>query len=161
MIRDRVAGLRQQITKSIPALSKLRAKFPFLRWKLGICLNTFAAAVVLGINSLTTIWAVSQSTLVAEGGRRRLYEGTCGRVRTINLAGHILINALSTILLSASNYCMQCLSAPNRSEVDRAHAKRRWLHIGTPSLRNLSSISPVRVLLWMLLAVSSLPLHLL
>lgn len=161
MIRDRIARLHQRTTLSISALSTLRSRFRFRGWRLGICLNTFFAAVVLGINLLTTIWAVSQSTTVAEGGRRRLYEGTCGRVKAINLAGHVLINDLSTILLSASNYCMQCLSAPNRREVDKAHAKRNWLDIGTPSVRNLGSIAPVRVLLWLLLVVSSLPLHLL
>jgi hypothetical protein len=73
----------------------------------------------------------------------------------------LLINALSTILLSASNYTMQCLSAPTRSEVDDAHSTGKWLDIGVPSVRNLGRIARKRVILWWLLGASSLPLHLL
>ncbi|KAI4197238.1 MAG: hypothetical protein LQ350_006069 [Teloschistes chrysophthalmus] len=73
---------------------------------------------------------------------------------------HLAINILGTALLSASNYCMQCLSAPNRQEVDRAHQRQVALDIGVPSLRNLRHISRKRLLLWILLAISSIPLHL-
>jgi glutaredoxin-related protein len=68
---------------------------------------------------------------------------------------------LSTILLGASNYCMQCMSAPTRAEAEQAHAKFRWVDIGTPSIRNLGKIRGLRVVLWLLLGISSLPLHLL
>lgn len=74
---------------------------------------------------------------------------------------HFAINLLSTILLSSSNYCMQCLSAPTRKEVNTAHAKGVWLDIGIPSMRNLRYIDRRRVILWGLLGLSSLPLHLL
>ncbi|KAJ5034253.1 hypothetical protein NUH16_005685 [Penicillium rubens] len=40
-------------------------------------------------------------------------------------------------MLGASNYCMQCLAAPSRSEVDEAHQKRAWLAIGTPDIAHL------------------------
>lgn len=55
---------------------------------------------------------------------------------------------------------MQCLSAPTRKEIDRAHARGVWLDIGIPSVRNLRYISKRRVLIWALLGLSSLPLHL-
>lgn len=74
---------------------------------------------------------------------------------------HLMVNILSTALLAASNYCMHCLSAPTRQDIDEAHSKRRWLDIGVPSIRNLRSISKARVFLWSLLAISSIPLHLL
>ncbi|KAK0726745.1 hypothetical protein B0T26DRAFT_671509 [Lasiosphaeria miniovina] len=54
---------------------------------------------------------------------------------------------------------MKCLSSPTRSEVDRAHARGKWLEIGVPSTRNIGSISLIRGLLWFLLLLSSLPLH--
>ena len=66
-----------------------------------------------------------------------LWEGDCERVRQINVGVHLVINLLSTTMLSSSNYCMQCLSAPTRNEVDKAHAHGIWLDIGVPSLRNL------------------------
>lgn len=76
--------------------------------------------------------------------------------------GHVFINALSTVLSNTSNYCMQCLSTPNRGEVDRAHVKRIWWDIRTPSVRNFVSISPMRIFaVGAVLGVSSLPLHLL
>jgi len=129
-------------------------------WRLGILLNVLFAVAVLIINLSVTVWAISTSS-AGDWDRRRLYEGSCSKTKIINIVGHVLINAFSTILLSASNYCMQCVSAPNRDEVDRAHQKRRWLDIGTPSARNLGSIRPARAVLWFFLGASSLPLHLL
>ena len=73
---------------------------------------------------------------------------------------HLAINVVSTALLSGSNYCMQVLCAPNRKEVDDAHARKRYMDIGVPSLRNLTLIRKEKLLLWCLLGLSSLPLHL-
>ena len=56
---------------------------------------------------------------------------------------------------------MQRLSAPSRGDIDRAHAKRRWLDIGIPSVRNFGSMSTKAKILWILLGASSVPLHLL
>ena len=55
---------------------------------------------------------------------------------------------------------MQILSSPTRKEVDRAHSKKQWLDIGIPSTRNLRAISGKRILMWIALAFSSIPLHL-
>jgi len=90
-----------------------------------------------------------------------LYDGLCTDSRFVNSGLHVIINALSTLLLGASSYTMQCLSSPTRAEVDRAHRKGEWLDIGVPSMRNLTKIGKRRRLLWWLLALSSLPLHLL
>lgn len=93
-------------------------------------------------------------------GDGALYTGDCEKIRQTNTALHILINILSTILLSSSNYCMHCLSAPTRKEVDAAQASGKWLDIGILSYRNLRCISRKRVALWALLGLSSIPLHL-
>jgi hypothetical protein len=90
-----------------------------------------------------------------------LMEGDCQRVEFWNNGLHVVINILSTILLSGSNYCMQCLSAPTREEVDKAHANKRWLDIGIPSIRNVRHLGKQRIALWVVLALTSLPLHLL
>ena len=74
---------------------------------------------------------------------------------------HLAINILSTLLLGASNYSMQCLSSPTRSDIDKAHSQGIWLDIGVPSVRNLRRLSTTRIVLWWLLAISSIPLHLL
>ena len=70
---------------------------------------------------------------------------------------HIGINVMGTLLLGASNYTMQCLSAPTRKEVDAAHANGRYLDIGLPSLKNLNGWK--KKLVFFLLIMSSLPLH--
>lgn len=72
----------------------------------------------------------------------------------------LAINILSSLLLGASNNCAQLLSSPTRHDIDKAHAKGKWLDIGVPSVRNLGHISGWRVLLWALLFLSSIPLHL-
>ena len=71
------------------------------------------------------------------------------------------INVLCTILLGASNHTVQCLSAPVREEIDKGHRKRAIFDIGVSSLKNLARISRRRLILWMMLALSSTPVHLL
>ena len=56
---------------------------------------------------------------------------------------------------------MQILSAPTRKEIDKAHARKKWLDIGVPSVRNLKNVATKKVVMWCLLGLSSLPLHLL
>lgn len=88
-----------------------------------------------------------------------LHEGDCGKIKRFNLIFHVIVNILSTLLLGASNLCMQLLAAPTRDEVDKAHRKGYWLDIGVPSWRNLNYISMKRKLLWWCLGISSIPLH--
>jgi len=129
-------------------------------WRFGILSGSTLALLVFAINTAATIYGGIESKK-NDNGRKILYEGDCESVRKINLGLHLAINLLSTILLGASNYGMQCLSAPTRNEVDVAHSKRRWLDIGVLSIRNITSISRRRAWLWALLGLSSLPLHLL
>ena len=125
----------------------------------GILSCAVVAALVLIINLSFTIWAVS--SFRTQNGLGTLYDGSCKRTRTLAFWIHLAINVFSTLLLGASNYSMQCLSSPTRGEVDKAHGQGIWLDIGVPSIRNLRRLSPIRVALWWLLAISSIPLHLL
>ena len=88
-----------------------------------------------------------------------IQDGSCTEVRSLSLWLHVAINALSTLLFSASNYTMQCLTSPTRNEVDKAHKQGIRLDIGVPSMRNLKLISSNRIVLWWLLALSGIPLH--
>lgn len=102
-------------------------------------MGAFTVIVVLLVNiGLAVGWRVSHGT---PGGFGLIYQGNCTRSKRISLWIHLAINALGTLLLSASNYAMQCLSAPTRKEVSKAHAKGVWLDIGIPSIRNLGKIS--------------------
>lgn len=90
-----------------------------------------------------------------------IFQGDCSLADTLGTVLHALINALSTGLLAASNVCMQMLLSPTRSEIDRAHERRSWLHIGYSSFGNFRYVAVGRRVAWVLLAVSSVPLHLL
>ena len=129
-------------------------------WRMGITLCVATAITVFMINLILTIWAISRYGLKG-GGIGTIHEGSCKTTRRLSLWLHLIINVLSTLLLGASNFTMQCLASPTREEVDRAHRQNRWLDIGVPSIRNLNSISPHRKTLWWLLVISGVPLHLL
>lgn len=132
-------------------------------WRFGVITCASWSVLVFVINLTIFVWAEARNDFpgFSSDGRHPIYEGDCEVTRKLNIAVHLLINALSTILLSASNYCMQCMSAPTRKEVDKAHRKGEWLDIGIQSVRNIFSISKKRAGLYFLLGLSSLPLHLL
>lgn len=90
-----------------------------------------------------------------------MYEGSCVLTKRWSIALHLMINLLSTCILGASNYCMQTLVAPTREDIDKAHAKRRWLDIGCSSLRNLLAMKRSRLGLWAVLLITATPFHLL
>lgn len=90
----------------------------------------------------------------------RLFSGSCTTASQLDSGLHVLINGLSSLLLGASNLCMQLLSAPTRNEVDKAHEQKVWLDIGVPSmLRNFKWVATERKIVLVILAVGSLPLH--
>lgn len=126
-------------------------------WRSGVTYAAIATFVVFLINLSVTLWANNKYGNV--DGLGVLQHGGCAKIKRSSLWIHLAINALSTALLSASNYTSQTLSAPTRKEIDRAHARRRWLDIGVSSLRNLGKISWTRFLLWLFLMLSSVPLH--
>lgn len=138
----------------------LRRKKWWLRvgWPVGALGAATLAAIALTINGIVLIWIYN--TFKFEHGVAEVFAGDCHGSETINTWVHLGINAVSTMLLSGSNYCMQILSAPTRKEVDKAHAKQKWLDIGVPSVRNLKSVAWSKILMWWLLGLSSIPLHL-
>ena len=124
----------------------------------GVLCCFFTTSIVLLINAVLTI--VCLTKFRGTGILGTLQEGDCAKVKQTDLWLHLVINVLSTLLLGASNYCMQCLSSPTRFEVDKAHRNNIYLDIGAPSVRNLFYIAGRRRFSWLLLALSSIPLHL-
>ena len=128
----------------------------------GYHFGTLCCAVVSGsvmvVNLTLTIWASRHYGV--RDGLGTIREGSCSETKNIAMWIHLAINVLSTLLLGASNYTMQCLASPTREDINRAHRQNVWLDIGTPSIRNLLRISRFRISLWWLVAISSVPLHL-
>ncbi len=129
-------------------------------WRVGAAIAVVTAGVALIINISIGAWALNNPERRSGALLVELFQGDCKKVANMNTWAHLAINALSTVLLSGSNYCMQCLIAPTRDDINRAHKKQKWLDIGVPSVRNLGSIGPGRAVLWWALALSSIPLHL-
>jgi hypothetical protein len=131
----------------------------FKGWRVSVATSAALATTTLLTNCALTVWAFIR--FGSTNGVGTLYEGNCNIVNSWSLWLHILINVLSSALLGASNYTMQILSAPTRRECDRAHANNDWVDIGIISLRNLTRIGWKRSAAWILLALSSVPIHLL
>lgn len=129
----------------------------FSGWRGGVIAATAIAAFVLLLNTIFAI--VAATAWNPSNGIATAYIGDCNLAARWTTAIHLFINLLSSLLLGASNYCMQRLTAPTRKEIDHAHSQKKWLDIGMPSVRNLPFISKSRLTLWILLALGSIPLH--
>lgn len=138
---------------------------PGQEWLRGAMLCAWGTASILALNVIITIIALG----VGYSGQSEdkyfmyaeLYQGDCSVTGNWTTGMHVVINILSSALLAASNYVMQCLSAPSRADVDEAHSRRQWLDIGIISTRNLAVMDNKRKALWGLLLISSLPIHML
>jgi hypothetical protein len=108
---------------------------------------------------ITSLYVVNDEN-TSLWGQTLLFKGECKTASRINLWAHLGINVVATGVLASSNFFMQALVAPTRSEIDKAHASGKWLEIGVPSLGNITLISRWSVFLWFLFSLSSLPLHL-
>jgi uncharacterized membrane-anchored protein YitT (DUF2179 family) len=126
-------------------------------WRFTVSSGTLAAGLTLFVNILTLVIVCAKYPM--ENNQVAFFRGSCHTSHAVTTVAHILINILSTILLAYSNFAMQCMNSPTRAEVDKAHSKQKWLNIGTPSIRNLFFISKLKLSIWIVLALSSLPLH--
>ncbi|KAI5794889.1 hypothetical protein FPQ18DRAFT_304254 [Pyronema domesticum] len=72
------------------------------------------------------------------------------------------IDGIGTVIEGSCSYLDKILVSPSREDIDRAHSKGDWLDIGVPSICNMRRGMPWdRLILWWLLALTSIPLHLL
>jgi len=134
----------------------------FSGWRAGLARCTAVAGIVTAINITFLIVAIPRLETSSPGSREgALFSGDCKRAKRYNIWLHLIINLLASALLAAGNYTQQVLTAPTRNEIDIAHSERKWLDIGVSSLHNLRHISGKRVTAWILLALTSVPIHLL
>jgi hypothetical protein len=163
--RDRGAKAlrgRNELLLNIPftAANKWKQKSRFNGWQWGVLTGSIVSALVLVMNCVFVL----VGALTGQGydeGIATIFTGNADDVSRMSTLLHIVINVLSTLLLSASNYAMQVLTAPTRDQCLEAHRQGSFLDIGILSLRNIKSISLRSKLLYFALAISSIPLHLL
>lgn len=149
----------------IAASQSCRPRPPHNRaWTKGVVICSWIIAVVLCVNIVLTV--IAAALAYSKNGETdrsfaALYKGKCKLARNWTTGLHLAINVLSTVMLGASNYCMQCLVSPSREEADEAHSRRRWVSIGIPNILDLvwRQRGKRQVLGWILL-VTSFPIHL-
>lgn len=132
--------------------------------RLSILWGAIGCFTTLVINLSVIAWAVTLPTPDNDGadtGLRILFEGSCEKSELLNKVLHLLINILSSSIMAASNYGIQCLSAPTRRQVDEAHSRQQSLDIGVVSFRNMRRLPRIKMVLWWVLMLSSAPVHLL
>jgi hypothetical protein len=83
-------------------------------WGKVLLWTAILAATILVLNILWMVIAIARYP--SESGTRILFQGSCSQTTRIDTGLHIIINILSTALLGASNYVMQCLGSPTRSD---------------------------------------------
>ncbi|CAH0056929.1 unnamed protein product [Clonostachys solani] len=130
-------------------------------WKFGTAAAAFLTSIVLIINIVVAI--ICRAKISSKTGSSSIgpvLSGDCASINKIGIGIHLVINIVSTLLLGASNYCMQTLSAPTREDIDKAHKRGSWMDIGIPSLRNIRFVRKRRLLVCLSLALTSIPLHL-
>lgn len=80
-------------------------------WRFGVVCCAISTSIVCLLNFAGTVWGLTHQV----SRRGVLFEGDCQKVQRMNTVSHLLINLLGTVLLSSSNYCMQCLSGTSSS----------------------------------------------
>ncbi|KAF2831463.1 hypothetical protein CC86DRAFT_314833 [Ophiobolus disseminans] len=140
-------------------MTQIMASTSLRGWRMGIVLGCCMSSIVLGINIAVLVIGATRGKGF-ENGFAVPMSGLAEDMSRWSSAIHIVVNALSTLLLAASNYTMQVLSSPTRKDIDKAHAKSAHLDIGVLSTRNLSRIPRRRLLLFFLMGLSSIPIHL-
>ena len=149
-------------SSSTPALKKANALVQRLcKFRITITGGLCIAFLVLIVNVALLGWAEYHAAKENHDGILIIAKQKCSDIDSTLTWLHLGINILSTLLLGSCTFCMQNLASPTREDVDRAHKKYVWLDIGVLSFRNLQWIPKWKVLLLVLLAVSSVPLHLL
>lgn len=159
-IRRFIEAIFRKVERVEAKISQRLQKSHFNGWRMGVLLGSCMSAFVLCCNVILVMIGATVTSNYKNGISDLVYGGS-KTISSWSIVFHLLINVFSTILLAASNYTMQVLSSPTRADLDRAHANGDWLDIGLLSWRNLRRIPRGRMVLWLLLASSSIPLHLL
>ncbi|KAL4962442.1 uncharacterized protein BDV14DRAFT_191554 [Aspergillus stella-maris] len=132
-------------------------------WIKGVVICSWVVGSVLTLNIILTV--IGAGIAYSKNGDTSfsfaaLYTGKCSTAKRWTTGMHFAINVLSTALLGASNYCLQCLASPSRAQIDNAHKKRISVRIGVPNIVDLliRQRGKRQLLGWQLM-VTSLPIH--
>lgn len=137
---------------------KSRHQRYFQGWRVKVITCAATTKAIFIVNIILTVWASMKfdfSFFIDI-----MQHEKCDQTKQLVLWLHFVINVFSILLLSANNYCMQCLFASTRKKINKAHDEKRWLNIDIFSVKNLRRISWKKITLWWFFALSFISLHL-
>ncbi|KAF2870435.1 hypothetical protein BDV95DRAFT_496366 [Massariosphaeria phaeospora] len=116
-------------------------------WRAGLLRAFLFSLLALVVNVAIYAWLFATHNS-AKSNNTTIMTGSCRMIRGANTGIHVALNAVSTMILGASTYAMQGMTAPTRKEVDAAHLQGRWVEIGTSSVRNLFYVRRMNTCIW-------------
>lgn len=130
-------------------------------WKRAARVN---CVILITIDILLVIFLIISTTSTNSFSKAFMFfQGTCGdgSVSKLNMLLHLLLNTVSTVVFASSNFFMQVINSATRQELDLVHTAGLCLDIGVPSMTNAFRLGKFKLYTWILLFLSSVPLHLL
>lgn len=85
----------------------------------GLLLTTLILTITLISLLLASLYKFGNGWASLEG-TSQFFSGDCERASRLNLGLHLVINITGSIILASSNFFMQILLAPTRSDVDKS-----------------------------------------
>lgn len=128
-------------------------------WRRAVLFNTIAVSILTTLGIAFLAWSVSKGSGL--DASHIIFEGDCSSTKAVNMWLHLALNVCSTGVLASSSFFMQIMTSPTRRDVDTSHKYSIPLTIGVPSIPNLFHVSKLKATFWVLLFITSFPIHLL
>jgi hypothetical protein len=122
-------------------------------WRIVVIINTIFVSLVLLVYVAFLVWIYVN--LQIRNGVAEVFSGVFPEASRVVTYAHFVTSAFAVLLFAVGTHAAQLLLSPTRAEVENAHARDRWLHIGVGGLRNMKWIHKRRLIRAVLLLMTS------
>jgi hypothetical protein len=122
-------------------------------WRIVVILNTIFICLVLVVYLAFLAWIYTN--LQVRHGIAEIFSGACPQAFRAITYAEFATNTFAILLFAAGTHAVQLLLSPTRAEVEFAHARERWLHIGVGGLRNMKWVPKRRLMKAVILLMTS------
>jgi hypothetical protein len=122
-------------------------------WRIIVVLNTISVCLALVVYLAFLTWIFTH--LQVRYGVAEVFSGSCLQASRVVTYAQIATNAFAILLFAVGTHATQLLLSPTRTEVEYAHARDRWLHIGVGGLRNMKWVHKRRLMKAVVLLMTS------
>jgi hypothetical protein len=123
-------------------------------WRIIVILNTIFVCLILVVYLAFLTWIYTN--LQVRHGVADVFSGSCPQASRVVTYAHFATNAFAVLLFATGIHAVQLLLSPTRAEVEYAHARERWLHIGVGGLRNMKWVHKRRLVKAVVLLTTSM-----